>query len=276
MWLAALAACAILNGGANRALHAASTAASLRIAAAEAIVADAEQRIAQLEEAIRAQGRTQADKLENLDQVVTEVSRLRGEVEVLRFQVDEIRRGLDSSAMDQERRMLHAEARLRQVEGFLDLRPPAPPSDAELGIGPDGVTAEATPPSAESTQPLPDTAAARIELAAEHMAAGRNAVARALLLRTVDDMAGAPEMDLVRYRIGETWFNEGNWKSAARAFQAVSDNHGKSDWACWAQYRIGECFERMGNLDGARAFYAGATEGRCAKSSAAKEARKHL
>lgn len=273
MWALLLAACALLNGGANRALHAATTAATLRVAQAEAVVADAEDRIAQLEQAIRAQGQNQADKLENLDQVVAEVSRLRGEIEVVRFQLDELQRGLSTSSVDQERRMSHAEARLRQVEGFLNLRPPPPPTDVDLGLAPGESPVDAP---VEQPPAIPESAAERLALGREHLAAGRPAVARAVLQKAVDGNVGAPEMDEIRYRLAESWFDEGNWKSAAKAFQAVTDNHGKSDWACWAQYRIGECFERIGNADGARSFYAGATEGRCAKSAAAKEARLKL
>lgn len=268
-----------MNGGANRALHAAYSAATLRIVQTEAAIADYESRIGQLEETIRAQGISQADKLENLDQVVAEMARLRGNLEVLHFQVNEVKRTVDSAQVGQERRMMHAEARLRQVEGFLNLRPPPPPSDAELGlaIGLGETPAEAVgTPLEPAAPPLPSTAPERLALARGHLTEGRPAVARAILLKTVEENAGASEMDEVRYRLAESWFDEGNWKTAGSKFQTVIDNHPKSDWACWAQYRMGECFEHLNNADGASLFFLGATEGRCAKSAAAKEARKKL
>src|SRR5262245_48019363 len=61
--------------------------AQVRLAELEALITEAELRIRQLEQSIREQGKSQAQRLENIDQVNTEVTRLRGEIEVLQFKV---------------------------------------------------------------------------------------------------------------------------------------------------------------------------------------------
>ncbi|MEZ4241251.1 MAG: tetratricopeptide repeat protein [Myxococcota bacterium] len=123
---------------------------------------------------------------------------------------------------------------------------------------------------------VPSTAAGKLELAAEHMAAGRQTVARAILKAAIDQHVGAPEMDEIRYRYAETFFNEGDWRSAISEFNKVINNHPNSPWKCWSFFRQGEAFEKMGQEEGARAFFKGATDGACKSSDAAKEAKKKL
>ena len=271
LWVAALGfqGCAA-NSGAVRELHAAASAAQLRAGQVEAMLAESEQRLVQLEEVLRAQGRSQADRLQNFEQVVDEMTRLRGEIEVLRFQVDELARTVQESQVAQERRQLHDEARLTQVEGYLGVTPPPPPSDADLGL--ETGSAAATPIVSD----LPATASDKLSVAREHMAAGRHSVARVVLKAGIDEHPGATEMPELRYRYAETFYNERNWKSAANAFQNVTDNHASSDWACWSMLRIGECFESLGQPSAGRLFFEGAAEGRCTQSGAAAEARSKL
>ena len=57
--------------------------------AMEELVADTQSRVEQLEDTIRIQGQSEASRLENIDQVNAEVSRLRGEIEVLQFELTE-------------------------------------------------------------------------------------------------------------------------------------------------------------------------------------------
>lgn len=272
------------NAGASADLHRTVSAASLRVAQVEQQLAEKESRIEQLEEVIRVQGQNQATRLENLDQVNVEVARLRGEIEVLRFDLQEIVRLLDDLQIGYERRHLHAEARLRKVEGYLGVAPPPPPTDEELGLTPSaGAGQDPTDselPGAEGSEPdlgeVPDTAEGKLELAADHMEAGRNGVARAVLRSAMDEHVGASEMAEIRYRLGETWFNDGDWIQAATTFKGVTDNHPKSEWSCWALFRQGECFDKLSQPENARLFYEGAAAGRCSKSDAAKEARSRL
>jgi septal ring factor EnvC (AmiA/AmiB activator) len=104
--------------------------AQVRLAQLEALLAESELRIEQLEEVIRQQGKTQAQRLENIDQVNAEVVRLRGAIEVLQFEVAELKRATSEQQIAVERRQLHAEMRLAQIEKFLTLKPPPPPTDA--------------------------------------------------------------------------------------------------------------------------------------------------
>jgi len=256
------------------------SAAQIRLAELESLVVESELRIEQLEEVIRQQGKTEAEKLENLDQVNEEVVRLRGSIEVLTFQLGELKRIVDDQALTSERRHLHAEMRLAQIEKLLNLKPPPAPSDAELGLTAavgGALAGMVTPPPVDPaavTEDLPQTAAEKLALAKSHMDAGRQEVARAVLKAAIDQHAGDPQMDEIRYRYAETFFNMGEWKTSISEFNKVTNNHPTSPWKCWAFYKIGEAFEHLNQPEGAKAFFKGATEDNCKSSDAAKEARK--
>ena len=258
----------------------------LRLAQLEALLVESQARIEQLEGVIREQGRSEAEKLQNLDQVNAEVTRLRGAIEVLQFDVAEVKRAVKEQQLQAEKRLLYGEMRLAAIEKMLSLKPPPPPTDAELGLvaagtapapgtpAPDpGATPAATDPA---TPTVPDTAAGALELAADHMTAGRHAVARAILKAAIEQHVGAPELDEIRYRYAETFFNEQDWKQAISRFNDVINNHPTSPWKCWSFYRQGEAFEAMGKAEGAAAFYKGATEGSCKSSDAARKAKEKL
>ena len=271
---------------------------SLRAAELEEQLAEADKRIAQLEETVRLHGQQEATRLENLDQVNTEINRLRGQIEEVRFQLEEMQRFLDDGAIERERRMLHAERRLGELEKFLRVKPPPPPTDEELGIARAGDPGSATGDGSAGTgtgQPgdgalatgggaggtgepevvTPATAEEKLELAVEHMSAGRQGVARALLEKALEEHPGAAETAEIRYRIGETWFNEGDYKKAITAWKGVTDNHDKSEWASWAMLRQGEAFEKLGNADGAKLFWEGVVD-KYPRTQAAKEAKQKL
>ena len=265
------------------------SAAQIRLAQLEALLVESELRIEQLEEVIRQQGRTEADRLENLDQVNTEVTRLRGSIEVLQFQATEMKRVLDDQTLSSDRRQLHAEMRLAQIEKLLSIKPPPPPTDAELGVtaaaagaagaaaGVAGATAaDGASPTDVEVGEIPEGAANKLELAISHMEAGRQSVARAILKAAIEQDAGAPEMDEIRYRYAETFFNEEDWRTSISEFNKVTNNHPNSPWKCWAFYRMGEAFEHLGQNEGAKAFFKGASEDNCKSSDAAKEAKKKL
>jgi len=257
---------------------------SLRMAELEQLLVDGEQRIEQLEEVIRLQGKSEASRLENLDQVNAEVARLRGEIEVLTFRLGELESAVEKDQISRERRLLHTESRLRQLETFLGVTPPPPPTDVELGLVADGSAEAPGLEGSESTSDdeapdeadveVPETASGKLDLAAEHMRAGRQGVARAVLQKAIDDHGGAEEIAEIRYRYAETYINDEDWRNAILQFQKVIDNHPDSDWKCWAHLRQGEAMESLQGLQQARAFYAGATQGKCKNSEAAKAAKK--
>src|SRR5687768_13152169 len=83
--------------------------AQVRLAQLEALLVESQLRIEQLEEVIRQQGKNEAAKLENFDQVNAEVVRLRGAIEVLQFESAEVERLLTDQQVSGERRQLHAE-----------------------------------------------------------------------------------------------------------------------------------------------------------------------
>jgi len=274
------------------------TTTQLRLAQLEQLLVEAELRVEQVEEVIRTQGRDEQSRLENIDQVNAEVARLRGAIEVLEFQAGEVKQSLTDFQLETERRQLHAEMRLAQIESYLKIKPPPVPTDADLGIterassrSDEGRTsasaASPTPaplerdgePAEDPEMPasLPQSAKDKLELAVGHMAEGRQTVARAILAEAIEAHPGAEEMAEIRYRHAETYFNEGDYKGAIKEFNKVLNNHPKSDWRCWSMYRMGESFERLGKGSGsARAFYKGATDRGCKNSEAAKLAKDKL
>lgn len=286
-WLAAVALLTLLPGCWARSNAAASaeyarqvSTANLRVAQLESQLADSLRRVDQLEEIVRLRGQDEASQLENIDQVNAEIARLRGQLEVLQFQIDDLTSLVQTDQIGRERRQLHDENRLTQIERFLNLQAPPVPTDAELGLDTTGTsTRTPTPPrGAEAPVPeqLPPTAAAKLELAVSHMEAGRQGVARAILLRAIQEHPGSEEMPELRYRYAETFMNEEQWRTAIIEFKKVSDNHPDSEWSCWAYFRQGEAMERVSGVEDARHFYSGATGGPCRNSEAARAARQKL
>lgn len=270
------------------------TTTQVRLAQLEALLVEAELRVEQVEEVIRTQGRDEQTRLENIDQVNAEVARLRGAIEVLQFESAEVKQSLADFQLETERRQLHAEMRLAQVESYLKIEPPPVPTDADLGLdGTDTRTASADgsspPPSSGGTKrkgknsasddtpgSAASTAKEKLALAIGHMKDGRQTVARAILADAIDAHPGADEMAEIRYRHAETYFNEGDYKGAIKEFNKVLNNHPKSDWRCWSMYRMGESFERVKGPSAAKAFYKGATDRGCKGSDAAKLAKDKL
>ncbi len=260
--------------------------ASLRVAQAEVELESARERLAQIEEVLRTQGQNQADRLQNFDQVNQEVSRLRGQIEVLQFDMTDVKSTLDSRAIDSERRLMHGERRLAQVEKVLNLRTPPLPTDAELGlvaaqVGPDslpldgGVGTALVTQLPEPSQPPAASPEDAIKLAKEHIAAQRPAVARVLLKQAIDTYPDSKELPELRYLHAETLFAEQTWSTAALAFKGVIDDHPKSDFAPWAMLRQGECFAGLGQDRNAKLFYEGVIQ-RYPKAEAARVAKEKL
>ena len=102
--------------------------ASARSAQVETSLGRLESRLKNLESAIRKRGQEEAQRLENLDQVNSEISRLRGQIEEMNFVIQDLRLLYEKGVMDQERRQLHDEARLKQIEGYLGISAPPPPA----------------------------------------------------------------------------------------------------------------------------------------------------
>jgi TolA-binding protein len=261
------------------------TVVSERARAIETALAQSEKRILQLEETVRTHGQNEATRLESFEQVNVEVGRLRGDIEQLRFQLKAIQEELARGAVDRERRMLHGELRLEAIESMLSLKPPPAPTDEELGVArgevpavvPEGAgTKRSEKDSGEKNVADAATSAAeKLRLANEHLRAGRPAVARALLEVALKEHPGAAETPEIRYRIAKAWFAEENYGKAGKAYQSVLDNHGSSEWAPWAMFGQGECFEKLGKADTARVFFESVVD-KYPNTPATKEAKSKL
>lgn len=263
------------NTGATAELQTGYAVASQRAAVAEESVASLEGRLDRLEDLLRRQGLTGSGGPQSLEQLGAEVARLRGELEVLQFAITGIRADLDQYTLDQERRQLHDEARLRSLETLLGAEPPPPPrleGGAPVAVDPVGDTGGVTPGIGEEG---PIDVAARLDLARERMEAGQQTAARVILEQTLAAEPDHPLSSEVRYRLAETWFNEDQYTEAAKAFQRVTEDYPSSPWAPWAMLRIGECFEGMGRADAADTFYEGVVR-TYPDAEAAGEARERL
>lgn len=252
------------------------TTANMRVAQMENTLADAQTRVEQLEEYVRLQGQTAANRLENLDQVNAEVSRLRGQIEVMQFELSAIKEDLSAYQLGQERRQLHDESRLSQLEDFLGVSPPPPPTNADLGLPPaegeEPVDPVPTGDDPDVEVPPEDASArAKLDAAAGHMAEARPKVAQQILIKAAQVHADDPEIEEIKYRLAEAHLAQRNYGKAALAFKGVIDDHPKSPWASWSMLRQGDCFKGLGQADNARLFYDGVIQ-RYPKSEAAKEA----
>jgi TolA-binding protein len=256
-----------------------------------------EGRLGQMEELNRAQGQEEILKMETLEQVRGEVARLRGEVEVLQHNFGS--QGTDTLARQEDAsfRLLWLEQRADQLERSLGLETPAAP-EHESPVDPDA-TGESTAggsgtgdsgtggsgsgepgDSGTGTAGASDTGAvtdpaALIKLAEEHLAAGREPAAEAVLDRFLELHPKHKKTSEVLYRKAEAAFNAGRYAAAVLRFQEVIDGHKKSPWAPWAMLRQGECFEAQGQKDNAKLFYEDVAR-IWPKSKAAGEARKKL
>lgn len=244
-----------------------------RQAVMEKALEEREQELDQVQGTLRVIGRDSGDVISALERSTAQLRALRGEIETLQFQVDDLQKQVDDTSTQQEGRQLWDEARLRQVESSLGLKPPPKPDVMGDGSSdPDGSseTGGGQEPGEEAGE-MPPTAKGKLERAVEEMRSGRQGVARFILKQIIEQHEGSDLVAEVRYRIGETYSNEANWGRAARAFQVVVDKHGRSEWASWSMLRQGEAFEAMDNPDGARIFYEDVRTN-YPKSAAAKEA----
>ena len=263
---------------------------SARIKNVEAGFDSLDARVAQLEELTRDRGQEEILRMETLDQLRQEVARLRGDLEVLQHESDQLT--LDGFARDEDAtfRLTWLETRATQLEAAMGLEPPAPPTAEELaeaaaeeegdGEGDTG-TDTADPEGADAAEPPPDVAEGSqdpdemIALAEGHLAAGRDKAAIAVLNRFLELHPDHKRAAEATYRRAEAHFNAESYQSAVLRFQEVIDGFKDSPWAPWAMLRQGECFDAQGQGDSARLFYEDVVR-LWPKSKAAKEAKAKL
>lgn len=244
-----------------------------------------EARTSQQEELTRTRGQEEIMAMESLEELRGEISRLRGDVEVLSYDYGVTSESFTALSEDAAFRLAWLEDRAMQLEDNLGLNPPSPPdmasSTSAAGASEAEASADSVDTAAESGEVPPDVIPddadpeALIALAEQHLAAGREKPAEAVLNRFLDRHPEHERVPEALYRRAEAAFNAEDYSGAVLRFQEVIDGHKDNPWAAWAMLRQGECFEAQDQPENARLFYED-VERLWPKSKAAKEARKKL
>lgn len=270
---------------------------------------EVERRISQIESVTRARSQDEMLKLESMDQVLVEMANMRGEMEQIHFQMEQMDGTVKGQQEDAQFRLDWLEQRAVLLETSLGLNTPAPGQTVDsntLDSGSQGVQQPTSAPkiegavnggrtvetastetqnnlssTVETTQtPMPPTQSTStpeqlLKLAKEHLVAGREEAAEAVLNRLLKEHPRSSIEPEVRYRLAEAAFNSKKYPESARRFQDVLNRHPKSPFASWSLLRQGECFEAMGQAENAAIFYNDViTE--YPKSKAAEEAKSKL
>jgi tol-pal system protein YbgF len=241
---------------------------SARVANIEKQFDGVDSRVAQIEELNRTRGQDEILKLETLEEVRAEVARMRGEVEVLAHDFGQSSGEALTLHEDAAYRLLWLEERADALEKSMGLATPPPPA-RESVVSPDegGVAGTST----EDPAPGPATRDgarkqgtndagvtdpdAMLTLAEEHLAAGRESAAEAVLNRFLEAHPKHERAAEAKYRRAEAAFNSKNYPASVLRFQEVIDGHKKSIWAPWAMLRQGEAFDEQGQKPNAQLFY---------------------
>lgn len=247
----------------------------LRLAQIEAAQVDLDATVRRLQEAQRSMVTAPTDGGEAADSGA--VRSLRGDIEVLQFELRTLKESVEALALDMDTRLLWQEQRSAQLEQALGLTPPPMPvAGAQIGPqpmpeGPNGLPQE-DPDSVSGVPAAPMDADGLMELAVEHMTEARQPAARAVLERLLREFPEDERRAEATYRIAETYFNEEMWIQAVTEFQKVVDRFPRHELASWAMLRQGEAFERRGARSDAVLFWEGVIQ-RYPRTPAADEAR---
>ena len=274
-----------------------------------------EARVNQLEEHTRSRGQQKILQMETLEELRSEVARLRGEVEVLTHSSGQGAKSIKGRVDDAQFRVLWLESRSDQLERALGLKTPAPPavpteasseasswdesgdapasdaaSDAASTASPVPVVAAPDPeppaPASEPEAPTPATTPDPVtdatldpdnllDTAKTQIKEGNHVGAMTMLNRFLEAFPNHARADEATYRRGEASMKSGDQQQAVLYFQEVIDQFKGSPFAPWAMLRQGECFEEQGQKDNAEVFF-GEVIRIYPKSRAAKAARKKL
>lgn len=247
--------------------------AAMRVQQLETTLGEADSRITQLEATLRRQGEEKVTQLETIEEVNTEIARIRGDIELVRRDLDTLKSGWEKTELGNEKRRLHLERRVTAIEGLFGLTPPPPPTDEELGIAlapTEPVDPDATPEPGvvegdPFTTPVPEpvepptsgleSAEDYLEKAVQLMQDGSNKGARALLETAVKQFPSDAAVPELKYRIAETHYNDAEYAKAIGKFEEVVQGFPKSEWAAWSMLRQGDAFKEQGQADNARLFY---------------------
>jgi TolA-binding protein len=251
-----------------------------RVRELEVVSEDMSRRVGQMEEVTRARGQEEILKMETMEQLRQEVARIRGDFEVLQHDYGTYEQAGVGFQQDSDYRMSYVESRVGQLEKSLGVKAPAPPTrDPSTGAITTPDPAAPTDPAAvgpavapEVDVPVSATPEELFSLIGKNLEEGNGGVARAIAKRFIQDNPKSDRVAEAYYRIAESWQNEADYKTAAAAFQLVSDKYAQSTWASWSVLRVGECFAALGDKENARLFWSDVVQ-RFPKSKAAKEAK---
>jgi TolA-binding protein len=252
--------------------------AQLRLAQIEAGQVDLDATVRRLEEAQRSSVTSPSGGGEAADSGA--VRALRGDIEVLQFELRSLKESVEALALDMDTRLLWQEQRSAQLEQALGLTPPPMPV-AGAPIGPQpmpentGTFPQTEPVGVGGVPAAPIDANGLMELAVGHMTEARQPAARAVLERMLREFPEDERAAEASYRIAETYFNEEKWIKAVSEFQLFQDRYPRHELASWAMLRQGEAFERRGARSDAVLFWEGVIQ-RYPRTEAAAEAQGFL
>jgi tol-pal system protein YbgF len=234
-----------------------------------------EARVNQIEDLTQSRGQKDLLKMETLEELRTEIGRLRGEVEVVSHSVGTGAQDLQGRAEDAAYRLAWLESRADQLENALGLKPTSPPTVAPPPIDtpstwdgqmvPDGEGATASTPEPRKPprvvavgdpvrepplDPNKLIASAKTQMASENYPG-----AEAMLTRFLELYPNHARAGEATYRRAEASMKAKQYKQAILRFQSVIDQFKGSSWAPWAMLRQGECFEEQGQNDNAKVFF---------------------
>ncbi len=249
------------------------TAQQLRVRELESRGEGVGRRVAQLEEVTRARGQEDILKMETVEDLRSEVARMRGEVEVINHDYRTFEIASLGTQGDVDGRLLYLETRVSAIEKALGIRPPPRAESAAMALAVEpGTSAPPTQPDTSPEAPAELTAEEVFGLIAENLEAGNAAAARAVAKGFIAENPAHDRAGEAYYRIAESYQNEGEFKQAAAAVQDVLDKAGTSTWAPWSLLRQGECFEGLGRPSDAKIFFCDVIK-KYPRSKAAKEAK---
>jgi len=226
-----------------------------RVVEMERLAGDMERRVLEMEEVLRYQGKKEAEKLENLDQVILEIRRLRGELEVVQHTMGQSGSSETSFREDAAYRLERSEQRVEAIEKMLGLEPPplpVPESSGEISSGSEGTPSDSA--GSSNVEALGE-GIDLFDLGKQHLEAGRNQAARTVFERFMANHSGDKRIGEARYRLAESYFSDGLYQQAILKMEDVVTADAGSEWAAWAMVRQGECFQQMGKSQEAELWW---------------------
>ena len=235
-------------------------------------------RIAQLEEVTRSRGRDEILKMENMDDLRTELANLRNDVEMMGYASQKQEQSFVALTEDSAFRLEMLEERADTLERELGIAGSKPKTKKEEKPNSSSTKEENPQQTEDSPEEPPEevpTAQDLLTKAKDHLSAGREIAAEVALRKHFSLYPKDKTRLEALYRYAEASFNQKKYQEAATRFQDVLNVNSTSPFAAWSLFRQGECFAELGDEESAKAFYEDVITD-YPKSKAAKEAKKKL